>query len=452
MTSTIYGGADPTGIEGYTQSQLGDATYSVAIQVSKTGTLKRIGYWSGSGATTILPIKVGLFEVGNTTPILEVTATWSGAHDTGWIWAPVTDTSLDHTKIYYAVIGVDAPIDMAFVYPGEAVVPTASTDGFISVPATVTDPAGPASPYQNGDSFTYPATAVPGAFSWLIDVEIDFPDDTPVFTVTEGATSDGVTTYSVDATINSTDDSGPQDMRVLQPSSPAAGRPHAFLWMLPVEPGPGSTFGDPIDVARILGIHNTYNLTCVEPEFPLDPWYADHATDPKTKQETYILALVDWVKANIAPDGTEKHYLIGFSKSGFGGQVLFLRHQDVFEAVASWDAATDYQTLAQYDGEDVFGTQDQLDAYELYNPNLSSWKSDGDTGTVNRIWLGAGINLIDATSDYSDRLTADSIQHTYVFVEADAHSWAPTPGWVGPAVLAMLGAPPQDAIMGFTII
>jgi hypothetical protein len=214
--------------------------------------------------------------------------------------------------------------------------------------------------------------------------------------------------------------------------------------MLPVEPGQGTTFGDPLDHAKTLGIHNEYNLTCVQPGFPIDPWYGDHATDPQTKQETFMLQLVDWVNANIAPEGDEKHYLIGFSKSGFGGQVLFMRNQDVFEKVASWDAATDYATLSQYDGDAVFGTQGQLDTYKLFDPNLSGWVNGGNLKTVERIWLGAGIDLITATSDYSDRLTTDGALHPYVFAEASSHNWSTTPDWVGPAVDAMLSVQTED--------
>jgi hypothetical protein len=454
MTTKLYNGVDPTSFENYTVAQLGEATYSQAFTVAKTGTLKNIGFYSGAGATTILPSDIGLFEEGNTTPIVTAAATWSDVHGTGWIWAPITDTELSAGTTYFAVIGVDNPIDQSYIYPADAVIPRSSDDGNITAPATVTDPDGPSSPYVNTYPIAYPATAAPGTFSWLIDVEIDFPDAPPddTFLITEGSTTGGITTYSVDATINSTGDSGPQVMRVLTPDSPAAGRLHGILWMLPVEPGQGTTFGDPLDHAKTLNIHNHYNLTCVQPGFPLDPWYMNHATDHQTQQETFMLQLVDWANSNIAPQGTEKHYLIGFSKSGFGGQVLFMRNQDVFEKVASWDAATDYETLAQYDGDDVAGTQSQLDTYKLFDPNLSGWVNGGNLKTVERIWLGAGINLVEATSDYSDRLTTDGALHEYVFAETSSHNWATTPDWVAPAVEFMLGGSPPDAMMGFTLI
>ena len=259
--------------------------------------------------------------------------------------------------------------------------------------------------------------------------------------VTYTSSSGGVDTYSTFSGINNTDDAGDQDMRVLVPTSPNTGYEHAFLWLLPVEPGQGTTFGDSIATVQTLGAHNDYNLTCIQPGFPVDPWYGNNVDDPQTQQERFMLDLVKWANSTLATTGKEKHYLIGFSKSGFGGQVLFMRNQPTFAGVASWDAAMDYETLAQYDGTDVFGTQDQLNTYALYDPNLATWKTEGDTGTFNRIWLGAGINLVTATSDYSDRLTTDTILHTYSYVETDSHNWAPSPGWVGPALAAMVGIP-----------
>lgn len=271
--------------------------------------------------------------------------------------------------------------------------------------------------------------------------------------VSDPSTTDGISTYSVAAGINNTADSGPQDVRVLPPVSPAEGRPHAFLWVLSVEPGQGADYGDGIGTMKTLGVHDTYNLTCIQPGFPVDPWYVDSDTDPQTQQDSYVMALVDWAEANLSSSGTEKHFLIGFSKSGFGGQEMFWHHQDVFSAVSSWDAATDYETMDQYDGADSIGSQDNLTANELYNPNLTTWKAEGNTGSVRRIFLSAGINLVEATSDYAARLTSDEIMHSYVEVITDSHAWAPTPGWVAPAVEAMLGTPiVKTAILGAAFI
>ena len=229
-------------------------------------------------------------------------------------------------------------------------------------------------------------------------------------------------------------------MRVFAPVSPNPSYPHAFLWLLPVEGDQGTDYGDSIQTVKDLSANDNYNLTCIQPGFYNSPWYGDNVDDPTLQDETFLMQLVAWADAHLSTTGTEKHYLIGFSKSGFGGQAMFWRHQPKFSAVASWDAACDLQLMADYGGDpdSSFGEQSQLDQSVLYDPNLTTWKAEGDTGTVNRIYLAAGINLITPTSDYSDRLTADGILHSYTFVEADSHQWAPTPGWVGPALAAII--------------
>ena len=42
--------------------------------------------------------------------------------------------------------------------------------------------------------------------------------------------------------------------------------------------------------------------------------------------------LVPWVTKNLSTSGHEQNWLIGFSKSGIGGEDLLLKHPDVFVA------------------------------------------------------------------------------------------------------------------------
>ena len=41
-----------------------------------------------------------------------------------------------------------------------------------------------------------------------------------------------------------------------------------------------------------LGVENQYNATIIEPIFPIDPWYADNATDPTINYETFMATLL----------------------------------------------------------------------------------------------------------------------------------------------------------------
>src|SRR5262249_7743086 len=75
--------------------------------------------------------------------------------------------------------------------------------------------------------------------------------------------ANGIATYSV----ISDDIGGTQALRVLAPTNPAPGVPHNFLYVLPVEAGLGSVYGDGLQTLRALGAQNQYNLTIVEPSF-----------------------------------------------------------------------------------------------------------------------------------------------------------------------------------------
>ena len=62
----------------------------------------------------------------------------------------------------------------------------------------------------------------------------------------KGTDANGVSSYSVVAQ----DGDGSQTLRVLNPTDPTPGVPHNFLYVLPVEPGLGTTFGDGLETLR----------------------------------------------------------------------------------------------------------------------------------------------------------------------------------------------------------
>ena len=265
--------------------------------------------------------------------------------------------------------------------------------------------------------------------------------------VHKSGSSGGVDTYSVTSPINNTGSAGPQDMRVLAPTSPSPAYAHAFLWMLPVEPGQGTTFGDSIGTAQSLNAHNDYNLTVIQPGYPINPWYADNPTDPTTLQETFTLNLVAWAKQHLATTGTEKHYLIGFSKSGLGGQGLQFRHPGVFQATASWDAPF---MMTDYDGTDpddpggvgggsaaVYGTSANFTSnYELSTGNLAGWKTAGSFGSVNRIWISGFSAFQSDVTDYDTLLTSAGFAHTLGTMASATHAWDTS--WVAQALAAIM--------------
>jgi hypothetical protein len=267
---------------------------------------------------------------------------------------------------------------------------------------------------------------------------------TPRFQATYMSTdSNGIVSYQVISSDDGYNEYGPQVLRVLRPTNPAAGVSHNFLFVLPVESGLGTTYGDGMQTMLGLNAQNQYNLTIIEPTFPTDPWYADNPTDPNIQYETFMTQdLVPWVQQNLATTGTEQNWLIGFSKSGYGAQDLILKYPSVFTLAASWDfpanmssydafgsdSAADYGTDANFQANYQL-TQAFVDAHEA--PFLSE----------NRIWIGGYSEYQPDVSSYDALLTSEGIAHTTETpMQQMAHSW--DSGWVPLALAALY----QDSI------
>jgi hypothetical protein len=258
---------------------------------------------------------------------------------------------------------------------------------------------------------------------------------TPATEITyAGTDADGIATYDVTSPDNGT---GTQALRVLTPTDPAPGMPHNFLYVLPVEPGLGSTYGDGIETMLALDAANEYNLTIIEPSFELSPWYADNPSDQSRDYESFLTNdLVPWVTRTLAVSGQEQNWLIGFSKSGIGAQDLILRHPDLFAVAASWDFPADMSSYDQYgtSSGDIYGTDANFQAnYRLTSAFLDAHKAPFTSS--NRIWIG-GYGLFQTDmSDYDSLLTTEGIQHSTETPQFMAHDW--DSGWV-PIALAAL--------------
>ena len=233
------------------------------------------------------------------------------------------------------------------------------------------------------------------------------------------------------------DGDGPQTLRVLVPTHPAAGVAHNFLYVLPVEAGLGSVFGDGLETLAALDAEDQYNLTIIEPTFAIDPWYANNPNDANLQYETFMTQdLVPWVKANLATTGSEQNWLIGFSKSGIGGQDLILKHPDLFQLAASWDFPAD---MSSYDelGPDPaanYGTDANFQAnYRLTAAFVNAHKAPFLTN--NRIWIGGYYYYQTDVADYDALLTSEGIVHTDGPSQQMAHNWGS--GWVPEALAAL---------------
>ena len=461
MTDYALWGASPAGLPGGSVSFGAPTSLGVLFKVT-AGSLYLKGYryfcldatdttanvrfaaWhvTGTGTGTVLAgsQQTSNLTISATTPN-DVFLTTPVALTSGQVYAAVVGDA-DHgpiTNSYYTTGGTGA----AGVTNGPL---TAFSDQGAALAAPNGNPQGCFQQSSDDPAAAFPATGFSSSNFWISPIVTDDPAGFSVaFVSTDGS---GVSTYTVAAQENNTGSAGAQPMRVLPPSSPPPAYAHAFLIMLGVDPGQGTTFGDSIGTIVSLGAHNTYNLTCIQPGYPFHPWYGDNPGDASTLQETFLLDLLTWIKANLAITGTEKVYLIGFSSSGLGGQGLQFRHPTVFEATASWDAPF---LMTSYDGSDpdsgpvlggpatVYGTNANFTAnYELSTGNLAGWASPFTSR--NRIWLGGFAAFQQDTIDYDARLTSAGILHTLGSMTAVSHAWHTA--WVAEALANIIDVPP----------
>jgi S-formylglutathione hydrolase FrmB len=191
-----------------------------------------------------------------------------------------------------------------------------------------------------------------------------------------------------------------------------------------------------------LDAQDKYNLTILAPSFNFDPWYADSTTDPNVQYETFMATeLQPWAAQNLSTTGKEQNWLIGFSKSGIGGQDLMLKHPNLFTLAASWDFPADMSSYDQFGADSAAGYGTDANFQSNYRPStafLDAHKAPflGE----DRIWIGGyGLYQTD-DSDYDTLLTAEGIAHTTENPALMAHRW--DSGWVPLALTAL----EQDSI------
>ena len=143
---------------------------------------------------------------------------------------------------------------------------------------------------------------------------------------------------------------GKQEIRVLLPDDYKMTRSYQVLYVLPVEKAFRKRFGYGLGVLEEMNAHNRYNLIIVQMGFEKEPWFGDHATDPKVRQASYVKEyVVPFIEKNYSTLGTsEGRLLLGFSKSGWGVQsdsqasrLLRLRRcmgcASFFHEISVWD-------------------------------------------------------------------------------------------------------------------
>jgi len=177
--------------------------------------------------------------------------------------------------------------------------------------------------------------------------------------ITPGEKAAGVITHQ----ITSPYQAGTTELRVLLPDDYQPSKKYPIVYVLPVEAGREAKYGDGLNEVKKLGLHNKHRTIFAAPTFSALPWYADHPTDAKLRQETYFVSAVVPFMDKTYP--VEGRYLLGFSKSGWGAWSLLLRHPTLFERAAAWDAPLLKEKPDQFGMGPIFGTQDNFEQYQL---------------------------------------------------------------------------------------
>lgn len=225
-------------------------------------------------------------------------------------------------------------------------------------------------------------------------------------------------------------------IHVLLPAELKAEAKLPVLYMLPVEEGDGVRWGDPRKVVRELDLANRRNVICVYPTFSHLPWFCDHATDPKIRQETYFLKVVLPFVERTYPAIAEcrGRYLLGFSKSGFGAWSLLLRNRTLFERAVAWDAPLMMEQPNNFGMGPIYGSAENFELYCLVK--LLRQEAKGLQDTHPRL-LHIGYGNFRDHHQQADKLLGElEIPRVYVPGPQRKHAW--DSGWVNEAAELVL--------------
>lgn len=253
-------------------------------------------------------------------------------------------------------------------------------------------------------------------------------------TVSDAKTEDGFLVHEVKSPYQA----GTTRIRVLLPDAPEKGKTYPVVYVLPVEAGTESRYGDGLKEVKKLDLHNALKAVFVAPTFSHLPWYADHPTKTDVRQETDFLKVVVPFVEKTYPAKAEAsgRLLLGFSKSGWGAFSLLLRHPDTFGRAAAWDAPLMMEKPGAYGSGDIFGTADNFAGYrvsKLLEANGAKFAKESRF-----VLLGYG-NFRDHHKQAHDLMDKLKVPHEYRDGPSRKHDWHS--GWVKEAAELLLPAP-----------
>jgi S-formylglutathione hydrolase FrmB len=270
-----------------------------------------------------------------------------------------------------------------------------------------------------------------GLFAALLTSTTALADEAA--TISEAKKDDGFLVHEV----RSSYQSGTTKIRVLRPDRAEDKQTkHPVVYVLPVEAGTESRYGDGLKEVKTLDLHNKWSAVFVAPTFSHLPWYADHPTKPEIRQESYLLkVVVPFIDKNYPVVAEAKgRRLLGFSKSGWGAWSLLLRHADTFGMAAAWDAPLMMDKPGKYGSGEIFGTAENFANYRIGK------LLEDRVGTLRKekrlILLGYG-NFRNEHQKIHDLMDKLKVTHEYRDGPARKHDWHS--GWVPEAVEFLVG-------------
>jgi S-formylglutathione hydrolase FrmB len=223
---------------------------------------------------------------------------------------------------------------------------------------------------------------------------------------------------------------GKTQVYVLTPDNMEAGKKYPVVYVLPVEPGNGTKWGNGLVEIKKLDLHNKLGIIFVMPTFSDWPWYCDHPTNPQLEQEAYFLEVVALIEAAYPVQrGRAGRLLLGFSKSGWGAFSLLLRHPDVFDRAAAWDAPLNMAAPNQFGMGPIFGTQENFEKYRI---SSLLTKQAEELKPRSRLAMVGYSNFRSHHQAIHEQMTRLGIPHEYADVRQGTHDWRS--GWLSDAV------------------
>ena len=227
-------------------------------------------------------------------------------------------------------------------------------------------------------------------------------------------------------------------IRVLQPDTLLNDKKYPVIYVLPVEAGTESRYGDGLSEVKKLDLHNKVGAVFVAPTFSHLPWYADHPTNQTIRQESFFIkVVVPFIDKNYPVRAeVQGRLLLGFSKSGWGAWSLLLRHPDLFGKAIAWDAPLMMDRPGMYGSGDIFGTAENFENYrvsKLLEDNADKFSNEKEKRLV---LLGYGNFRAEHVQAHAimDKL---KITHEYRDGPERKHDWHS--GWVNEGIELLLG-------------